>query len=662
LWLRVERVDMLTRKRLGFLLLLTCSGVTFGATPSWLRTLAAQPPPVVSPDTQAVQLLDEVELVVAPDGKMRKRIRGAVRILRQEAAGLASVGAPQDSWHSVKDLHGWLIPANGKHVELRLKDAIETAAGVGSNTDVMSDHRVKRLQFSDVTIGAVVGFEMELDLSPLELADSFGFQRAIPVREARYTLKLPAGWSMLPTWINHAPVQSAGAVQQQWQWTLRDVPAATMEPYMPAWRSVAGALFVAFSPPDRTPELSTWKGIGNWFLKLSSDRRTSSEAIRSKVAALAAGAATELDKVRALAGFVQRDVRYVSIQLGIGGYQPHAAADVFQNRYGDCKDKATLLAVMLAEVGIDSMPVVVNSERTSIRADMPPSLQFDHVILAIRLPRGPQQDSLLATIESGADRLVFFDPTDEYTPFGRIRGELQGSVGLLAAVDNSRLITLPQVRPDQSGNRRTAKLVLNEQGVLSGEIKERITGQEAFRQRGYLHSATRESDTAKVVEARLAESLASFELKGVTASNREVTDLPLEWEYRIAASSYARRAGDLLMVRPRVLGVHAFILPEEKPRVHDLVLSEPRLHSDEVVIDLPAGYVVESLPPPVEVDAGFAVYRSVSAVNGAQLRYTRSYEVRALQVPAANIDAYRRLHREIARDERAVVVLKKAGP
>jgi hypothetical protein len=633
-----------------------------GATPSWLLDLAAAPANEVPPDMPAVQLLDEVELVVTSDGKMRKHLRGAVRILRQDGLARAGVTAPVDPWHAVKDMHAWLVPATGKQVELRFKDAIETAALAGDG-EMVSDYRMKTLGFPAAAPGAVVGYEYVVEQSPLEMSDTFAFQDSIPVREARYTLKLPSGWSMSPAWLNHAAVMPVGAAGSgQWQWSLGDIPAIVTEDAMPAWTSVSAQLFVAFSPPGKTPQLGTWAGIGSWYSELSKDRRAASDAMRAKVAQLVAGKASQLEKIRALAEFAQRDVRYVSIQLGIGGYRPHAAAEVFKHLYGDCKDKATLLGVMLGEIGIESMPVLVNTERTHVRTDTPPSLQFNHVILAIRLPRDLEHGSLLATAQAGEERWLYFDPTDELTPLGRLRGQLQGSVGLLVLSDGSRLVTLPQLAPQQNGISRTARLVLGEQGTLSGEIRERITGQEALMQRGFLRASTRASDATKIIEARLAESLSSFQLGNAVSRNTEVSELPLERDYRISAASYARRAGDLLMVRPRVLGVHAVTLAnQDKSRVHDLVLSEPRLHQDETLIELPPGYVVDSLPPPVEMDAGFAIYRSRTEVTGSQLKYTRSYEVRDLMVPAAKVVDFIRLHREIARDERAVVVLRKAG-
>lgn len=646
--------------QLQLLLVLAASGPAFGAAPGWLKTAISAPMPAQGPDVDAVQLLNEVELVVTPDGKMVRRVRSAVRILRVGGQSRAEVRVMEDAWHSLKDLHGWQIPSKGKPVELRTRDAVETS--VTDSSQAITDRRLKVLQFRNASPGDVVAFEYEVAANPLNLADTFGVQDTIPVREARYSLKLPPGWNMLPSWINLPGVQATTPAPQQWVWTVKDVPLVRQEVSMPAWTSVVGHLYLTFSPPTKVPQLSTWAGIGGWFVDLSKERRVASDGIRSKVAELVAGKTTDLERMRALTSFLQREVRYVAILLGIGGYQPHAAPEVFQLRYGDCKDKATLLAVMLDQIGIQSIPVLVNSERSYARADTPANMfQFNHVILAIRLPDELEDSSLLATVEQDGRRLLIFDPTDEITPLGRIRGQLQGGVGLLSLAENSRLITLPQLAPDQSGIRRTARFVLSEQGVLAGEVKEKITGQEALNQRGFMRSSNRESDKTRVVEARLSESLASFQLVNATARNRDAFDLPLEWDYRISAPSYARRAGDLLMVRPRVLGVNAFLLPEGRPRVYDLLISESRINQDEVIIDLPAGYVVDTLPPPVELDAGFATYRSRTEVTGSQLKYTRTYEVRTLTVPVARIGEYNRMQNEIARDERAVVVLKKAA-
>src|SRR5258707_14387323 len=130
--------------------------------------------------------------------------------------------------------------------------------------------------------------------------------------------------------------------------------------------------------------------------------------------------------MNAIAQFMQRDIRYVAISLGIGGLQPHSAADTFRHRYGDCKDKATLMASMLKEVGIESYYVVINSERGAVTQEMPAHMGgFNHAILAIQLPVGVDDSLLVAVMQHPRlGRFPFFCSTPHITPFGGLSGPL----------------------------------------------------------------------------------------------------------------------------------------------------------------------------------------------------------------------------------------------
>lgn len=631
--------------------------------PEWLQQQAAVAVLPQSDETTAVRLLSETELVVAANGKVRRRVRGAVRILRRGGEQYSVVRATQDSWSKVQHMRVWVIPASGKSTEAGTKDAIETSMVDVAGGELITDARMKVLGVAGAAVGATVGFEIQTEGSALELADYFRFQDAIPVIEARYLLRLPRGWQVTPSWINHTPQEAQRPAANEWHWTLRDIPAVAIESRMPSWDGVTGQLFLAFSPPDSVPRLSSWRGIGTWMLELSRDRAVATPEIRARAAELLAGHSQPLARIRALATFVQQEVRYVGIQLGIGGFQPHYAADVLRNRYGDCKDKALLLGVLLAEAGIQSLPVLVNTDRTQVGPHTPPSLRFDHVILAIRLP-GDADAGALQAIGAAPDggTLLYFDPTDEFTSLGRLPGLLQGGHGLLVLPEESQLVQLPVVEPGQNGVRRSGQLKLSAEGVLTGDLVEQFIGEQGDVQRRYLRGVAREADLFKPLEARLADSMAAFRITAATIGNQTLTNLPLEWRFSLTASAYARRSGDLVMLRPRLLGTKAEQLPDEKTaRVHDFLLGEVRTDHDEFVIELPAGYMPDSVPDPVEVDLGFAAYRSRTEINGTTLRYSRTYEVREPLLPAARLEEYRRLHREIARDERAVVLLKAGG-
>jgi Transglutaminase-like superfamily len=273
-------------------------------------------------------------------------------------------------------------------------------------------------------------------------------------------------------------------------------------------------------------------------------RREPSPGFKQKVTELTAGKTDTLAKMQALSNYVQRDIRYVAIALRIGGWQPHPARDIFNNHYGDCKDKATLLSTMLKEIGVDSYYVVVNTSRGVVNAETPPQHSFDHIILAIHLP-ADLKDSPLKSVytDSELGRILIFDPTDELTPLG---GPLQGSYALLVDPDNGELIQLPILSPQSSGVHRSGKLTLDANGMLSGEFPDLLYGDYAAFQRYAYREMTKKEDQIKPIETLLSHSVDTYQITKAAIGNLG----------SIVVHAYAKTAG-LLLVRPGVLGEKA---------------------------------------------------------------------------------------------------------
>jgi hypothetical protein len=374
---------------------------------------------------------------------------------------------------------------------------------------------------------------------------------------------------------------------------------------------------------------------------------------------LTASLPTPMEKMRALAGFAQKDIRYVGIQLGIGGVQPHPAAEVFANRYGDCKDKVTLLSSMLKEIGIESHYVIINTQRGAVTANTPPNMGFNHAIIAIQLPVNVEASKLPGfAAHKKLGPLLFFDPTEPLVPLGRLPGALQANYGMLVTADGGELLLLPQAPGDASGVKRTAKLTLDENGTLRGDVVEVWAGDMAATQRYQLRSASKDVDQIKPVESMLAHSLANFEILKASIRSLSMVDRPLEWHYSLEAQRYAKTAGDLLIVRPRVIGSKSSALLEAKEsRQYPIEFEAPTRDTDVFEIAIPAGFAVEELPPPVKQDLGFVSYQSNTEVVGSTLRYSRTFEVKQLSVSVAQADKLKMFYRQIEHDERTSVVL-----
>jgi hypothetical protein len=286
------------------------------------------------------------------------------------------------------------------------------------------------------------------------------------------------------------------------------------------------------------------------------------------------------------------------------------------------------------------------------------------MIIAIRLPPDVQDPSLVATVtDTKLGRLLIFDPTDDLTPLGRLAGPLQANYALLVAPDGGQLLELPQLPPQSSFIQRTATLQLDETGTLRGDVRDVRLGDPAALERSRLKAVEKPSDRLRLVESQLTGSLSDFAVTKAGIMNPEPGDKPFEWRYSVEAEHYARTSGDLLLVRPRVLGHDSSGLLETKePRENAIEFDGPERDADDFDIALPAGYEVDELPNPVDLDYGFASYHSKSQLVGHVLHYSRVMEIRELSVPVTRANELREFYRYVASDERNVAVLKRAAP
>lgn len=640
------------------------AGARAADAPQWMHALVNAPLPPHDEKTDAVLLYSEEILNVQSNGKIKSIERRAYKILRPGGREHGTVYASFDSETRITGIRGWCIPAQGKDYEVKDKDVIETALFGVLNGELATDERTKILKIPAADPGNIVGYELEHEDRPYILQDVWDFQHEDPVREARYTLQLPPGWEYKATFLNYPEIKATSVGGNQWQWVMNNVDGIRPEEEMPPWTAIAGLMIVSFFPPGggQSKGFENWNDMGLWEAGLVRGRRESSPEIKQKVAALTASETNITAKMAVLGKFVQDDIRYVAIELGIGGWQPHAANDIYSHHFGDCKDKATLLSTMLKEIGVESYYIVVNTNRGAVNARTPAVNWFNHVILAIKLPPGSEGD-LKATLEHKTlGRLLIFDPTDDLTPFGYLRGALQSNHGLLVTDAGGELIELPRLPAAMNGTRRTAKLTLTPNGALTGDVTEVRFGDRGAYQRYALRSAASDKDKIKPIESMLAESLSNYRITHATVSNFQKKDQPFGYDYSLVVENYAKTAGNMLLVRPRVLGTGSSALLETKePRKFPVEFRGPSLDSDTFEITLPAGYEVSDLPPPVDLDYEFASYHSKTEASGNMLKYSRRLEVKELTVPMAQMETLKKFYRIVASDERNTAVLQPAA-
>jgi hypothetical protein len=628
------------------------------SVPDWLRSAAQQPAKHYAADVNSVELLNETVTTVKDKGEIITNRRIAFRILRPEGKDSAVYGVPFDNETKISYLKGWSITGKGQEYETKDKDTFEIST---STYEVFSDDKVRGIKVPGAEVGTVVGFEYEQKERPYIFQLGWQFQLSEPVERTRYELRLPSGWEYRADWINHAaqtPVEQGGS----YVWQLADIPRIEEEYRRPPYRALAGHMVVTlFSEKIKSQTYRTWNDLGSWYAQLTSGTREPSPALQQKVLELAPANLPLLERIQALARFAQRDVRYAAIEIGIGGHKPHPAAEIFAHRYGDCKDKSTVLSAMLNQIGVKSYYMLVHTDRGIFTEKSPPYVGFNHAIIAIQLPDASFSKPLPAIYEHPKlGHLLIFDPTAHLVPFGQLPYYEQDNFGFLVTEQGGELLHLPLSKPELNRITRTARLTLLPDGTLKGEVEELQSGTEAYIGRSRFGDET-VADRKKALEKILGNWVSTFQLDSVEAENLDNIDRDLVLRYKFTAEHYAKNAGPLLLVRPRVLGEKAGFMDTSKPRHYDYEFTGPTLQTDTFEISLPAGYKVDEMPEPAKASFSFGEYTSKTENSGTLLKYSREYKIIGTVVPKDQIGELKKFFSQINLDEKNMAILKKGN-
>src|ERR1700733_640530 len=646
---------------LGFLLsLIVAPAFAFksDSVPDWVRTAAQQKLPAYPPETTAVVLLDETTYTVAPDGSAVEHYRYVVKILRPQGREEGIVGVPFDKDSKILSMHVWSIGPDGH--EYAVKDNEMVEVGYPGQGNFFDDLKVRAAKAPGRDPGGVVAYEYEQRNHPYLTEKTWFFQSELPHLNQSFTLELPPGFTHGTVWAHGKEVSAVDLEHQRWRWEMNNTPAIDLDQVTlrPDVLSLAGRMTVHYKGPGiQSPTEGTWQSIGEWYQALAKDRVVATPEIAAKTKELVGDKTDFYDKTEAIAEFVQKQVRYFVIELGIGGYQPHYAADILHNRYGDCKDKATLLTAMLSTVGIHGALVMVDHRRGVVDPDAP-SIVGDHVIAAIEIPRGYSSPKLRSVVTSKTGRqYLIFDPTWDKTAFGQLEHNLQGGYGVLVEGSDSQIIQFPVLSPDLNTIHRTASFQLQSDGTLKGTVTEKRFGDLSVDRRS-LYTMGDAKEQTQFLDRVLGQDFTSFTVSDVKVQNAEALNKDLTTSYSLTADRFGKSMGSLLMIRPRVLGSEG-LRTDQKKRYVPINLSETMQEQDDYTIELPTGYAVDEIPDPVKLDLGFASYESSSSVKDNVLHYTRTYTIREVTLPADKYPDVQKLASVIATDEQNNAVLKK---
>jgi tetratricopeptide (TPR) repeat protein len=375
------------------------------------------------------------------------------------------------------------------------------------------------------------------------------------------------------------------------------------------------------NPDIQLSSFENWEQMGRWYDELQRARVMPTFEIREKAAELTRNAPDDAAKIRAIYKYVSTEFRYMGVAFGIGRYQPHAAAEVLANQYGDCKDKHTLLASLLAAAGIPAYPALINSA-FAVDADVPSPKQFDHVITAV--PRGKE--------------ILWLDATPAVAPLGYLQTSLRDKKALVVFSEKPAAFqTTPTDLPFPMSWVFKIDAKLDESGTLEGQVEQTMRGDLEFLMRTSLHNTPRAQWKDVIQQLSYGTGFAG-EVSDVNASLPESTETPLHITYTYKRKDYPDWKNH--RIRPPTPAIFS-MPPEEDGKLpaHLWIGALGRLQF-EARIELPQGYA----PDPTEqadFQEKFATYHAEYAREGNALVAKYRVETKERELSGTAVNDYK---------------------
>lgn len=629
------------------------------SAPDWLIAAGKVDLAHFGDGSPAVILGEWTDFTVDATGKFVMTERRAMRVLNRHSADryLDAIGQENNAG-KVTTIQTWSIAPTGK-VTFSGKKDIATIAGFGSFEE-FTDVRIKKVSTPGAEDGSLVGFEVVTEGRIPISGEKFQMEEELPVRVRELHVSVPSG--SLHWFLNHPEkVEVVSQSANGASFRTQNRFAITDEPNAPPFTSVAAMVVINYDPKGPAA-LQSWEQAGLYYHTLFDAGEKPETEIASQVDTLAKNQSDTLSKIDALYTYVSRQIRYVAIEIGVGGYQPHLPADVYKNKYGDCKDKANLLISMLGKIGLRGYPALVGT-RGDVEADprVPTLATFDHMIVAL-----PVSADLRPAIEKfpaydSRNQILWIDPTSETDPLGQLPEMDQGVFALISYPDRGDLQRIPQSPPEQNGFEYTASVHLKSDGTGTAEVEAKYLGVSNSDRHSFYRGRS-QSEILKTFEKTVAEYVnqAAFQkasISGVEDSHQQIVE-----KFSFGGNFSVASAGDSWFFQPQFLSGIAVPEVGARPRQLPLDIGTPFHVKCSYREELPTGMKVQSIPDRVSVKSEFGELTIEYSVNGNVLTASENLSFSQGLIPPEKYMGFRDFVNASIRAERQRLRVVTAAP
>ncbi len=576
------------------------------------------------PNANYARLLDLGNVTVKSDGTVVARYRMTYKLYNERARDLAEVNLPYNS--SFQELHvvsARTIKKDGTIVNVKRGD-IRTTAQAGDYL-MYDDAQGYGFSMPGIEDGCVIDYTWEEITHPMLMPGQFftywGFNGPEPVGVSRYVLHAPAEKPLKFKTYNDDSLKpvittSLDGKTRTYTWEVKNAKPLNLEPSMPNYNDVHTWMEVS--------SLDSWQDIAKWFWTLQSPQAKPTEPIKKTVGTLIAGKQTDEEKARAIYDWVANRTRYVGLEFGISAFKPHAASEVHDKLYGDCKDKATLLVTMLELAGIKASPVLLHAdEHRAIDQGLPTLNAFNHCIALAQV----------------GGKEVWLDATAETCAYGDIPASDRGSRVLVVSEGKGEFKTIPTYSAADNGMTVHTDIAINPEGGADTKVDFTMRGEAGqgmrYRAKAYTPDQRKQMMNAMAQRLSTGATMKGFDLPDGIDKNG-----PYVMKLSAAAPNFAKKTSSLLLL-PVGLGTSGSERANpytQEERFWPIVEENASQTESVTVFHLPDGYVIEDIPADVNLVGPLQEYhrKIEKSTDGKTLTVTSTVVERPGRVPATD--------------------------
>jgi len=594
-----------------------------------------------------VKRSEEYILTIKSASKYTLYEKHAYTILNSAAGHYANYTTGYDKFSSINSVSGRLYNAMGKQTK-QTKKSEWTDNSAYDGFSLLSDARYKENEFYSAEYPYTVEYEEEDEHHGIQGFPTWMPQRspAMSVQKSKFTIIAPAGYTIRYKQLNYPgePVITQKGELKIYTWEVNNIVAKKFEVAAPPFRERTPLVYFApskFEVGGYSGDMSTWEGYGKFMYQLIKGRDLLPVEIKKKVHELTDQLKDDREKAIVLYNFLQQNTRYISIQLGIGGWQPFEASYVAEKKYGDCKALSNYMIALLKEAGITGKYVEIFGGQS------PPPVNYDFP--------SSQTNHVISCVPLGKDTL-WLECTSQTVSAGYM-GDFTGNRNaLLIDETGAHVVQTPVYKVADNLQLRIVKAVADEQGNLVADISNTYSGLQQDFPHSLMYDASKE-DREKYLNQMF--NLPTYQVIKNDYKERKGIIPVIDESLQIQLTNYCTITGKRFFIAPNLFaGGTAKLLPDTA-RKYDYIVKDAYRDIDSIEIKIPAGLKPEMIPKDVSLQTKFGNYVSTIRVLEDKIVYYRLMEQYSGRFPANAYNDLVVFYQQVNKSDRARIVLVK---